>query len=543
MFRILLVDDELLVRNDLRYLLDYSRHGFEICGEAHDGEMALSMIKSSPPDIAILDVNMPGMSGVELNRTIKEHYPSVQTIMLSSYDDYDYVRDCLKVGSIDYLLKHRLDGEMLLSLLQKAVRVQREAVAGAGVMADGPAVVEEPPAFREEAIRQGITAIIRGKGAEADELQAGGGRHGLYPEAALYTAATLQIVPFLLLTEANTDVQTNRLVRQAVDLMQQSLGDIRERTATYVENGRIAVVFSCRDRSEHAAASEAARSMSKLSHSLEMYLNLKSIYAVGHACGSLAKLGESYAAAERALDASSGLKTGSGKRHAALTIEEQKQLLIAIERLDGVAAQRLIGSVFEPLQGLPLHSHTVQGIVRELLQIGDKALKKGSPSPAGASEMERLPLRSELSRLSTVAELMAWLQLYYDSLLALLKERLAAGVYSRHVSQAIAFILDRYTTHVTLELAAGFIGLNASYLSRIFKEETKSTFSEYVNRVRVDAAQKLLESGQYSMKQISDLVGFSTHNYFFKVFKEATGMTPQAYWNRYGAGKGASEKR
>lgn len=542
MFRILLVDDELLVRNDLRYLLNYNSHGFEICGEAHDAEMALSMIRSSPPDIAILDVNMPGMSGVELNRTIKEQYPAVQTIMLSSYDDYDYVRDCLKVGSIDYLLKHRLDGETLLALLQKAMGEKRRAEAAAGAQA-GEVADREPQAFREEAIRQGITAIITGKGKEAGDRQAGAWRQGLYPQAALFTAATLQIVPFLLLTEANTDVQTNRLVGQAVDLIQQSLGDIRERTATYVENGRIAVVFSFRERSEHAAASEVARSMSKLCHSLEMYLNLKSIYAVGHSCGSLSKLGESYAAAERALDASAGMETGNRKRQAALTIEEQKQLLIAIERLDVAEVQRLIGVVFEPLQGLPLHSHAVQGIVREMLHIADKALKKGSLPPQGVPESEQLPSRNELSHLGSVTELGAWLQSFYGMLLGQLKERLSSGVYSRHVSQAIAFILDRYATLVTLELAAGFIGLNASYLSRIFKEETKSTFSEYVNRVRVDAAKRLLESGQYSIKQISDQVGFSTHNYFFKVFKESTAMTPQAYWSRYGAGKAAPEKR
>ncbi|MFS0726583.1 response regulator [Paenibacillus sp. 1P07SE] len=544
MFQILLVDDELLVRNDLRYLLDYSSHGFEICGEAQDAEMALTMIGNAPPDIAILDVNLPGMNGVDLNRTIKERYPSIQTIMLSSYDDYDYVRDCLKIGSVDYLLKHRLDGETLLALLKKAIREKRSDET-AGSEQKGGAADGETTGFRDEAVRQLITDIVRGKESAAHGRESGAWRHELYPQAALFTAATLQIVPFLLLTESNTDVQTNRLVQQAVDLMQQSLGDIRERTATYVENGRIAVVFSFRERSEHAAASEAARAMSKLAHSLELYLNLKSIYAVGHPCGSLSKLRESYAAAERALDRSVGMVAGSGERerHTALTIEEQKQLLIAIERLDGPGAQRLLAKVFEPLHALPLHSHAVQGIVSELLHIGDKALNRGSVSLSEAADRDQLPPRSELSRLGSVAELEAWLQSYYSVLLRVLKERLAAGVYSRHVSQAIAFILDQYSTVVTLELAAGFIGLNASYLSRIFKEETKSTFSEYLNRVRVDAAQRLLESGQYSIKQISDQVGFSTHNYFFKVFKEATGMTPQAYWSRFGAGKTAGQKR
>ncbi|WP_236013474.1 response regulator [Paenibacillus glycanilyticus] len=543
MHRVLLVDDEPLVRNDLRSLLDFRAHGFEICGEAQSAESALDMIEEQRPDVAILDVNMPGMNGVDLNRMIKERYPAVQTIMLSSYDDYDYVRDCLKNGSVDYLLKHRLDKETLLAMLEKAVQ--------AGKLSEAAGEEGESSLFNAEMVRSQIADLARGKAEAARELEGSIRRYGMYTQANLYAAAVLQIVPFLLLTESNTDVQTNRLVQQVVELMQQSLGDARERTAAYVEDGRIAVVFAIRERSEHAAASEAARSMSKLGHSLEMYLNLKSIYAVGHVCNSLSQLGASYASAERALDPNAQSahpnteQRGKGTRESrvALTIEEQKQLLLAIERLDGQGAQRLIASVFEPLRGLPLHSHAVQMTVSELLHIGDKALKKGNRSPLGTTkDADRLPSRGDLNRLGSVGELEKWLQSFYGVLLVLLKEHHATGSYSRHVSQAIGFILERYSDIVTLELAAGFIGLNASYLSRIFKEETQSTFSEYVNRVRVDAARRLLESGQYTIKQVSDQVGFSTHNYFFKVFKEVTGMTPQAYWNSLGDGKAAAKQ-
>lgn len=548
MFRVLLVDDEPLARNGLRTLMDYRSHGFDISGEAPNGETALAMIAQSPPDVAILDVNMPGMNGVDLNRTIRERYPDVQTIMLSSYDDYDYVRDCLKNGSVDYLLKHRLDEEGLLLLLNKAVRDKRQAVSEQAARG-GRGAAEDPAPIRPEAIRGLIVDVVRDRPGAAAELESSSRKQGLYQGAACYAAAVLQIVPFMLLTESNTDVQTNRLVQQAVDLMQQSLGDIAERTAAYVEDGRIVVVFAFRERSEHAAASEAGRGMSKLRHALELYLNLKSICAVGHVCGSLAQLRASYASAERSLDATAAATgaapaNGQGIKEprSALTIEEQKQLLLAIERLDERGVQRLIASIFDSVRSQPSHSLAVQMFVSELLHIGEKALLRGSASVPSAKETERLPSRGELGRLGSAAELEKWLQTYYVALLKLLKERHMAGGYSRHVSQAIGYILEQYSGFVTLEAAAGVVGLNPSYLSRIFKEETRSTFSEYVNRVRVDAARRLLESGQYSIKQISDQAGFSTHNYFFKVFKEATGMTPQAYWNSLGDGKTAGAK-
>ncbi|MDG0790372.1 AraC family transcriptional regulator [Cohnella ginsengisoli] len=142
-----------------------------------------------------------------------------------------------------------------------------------------------------------------------------------------------------------------------------------------------------------------------------------------------------------------------------------------------------------------------------------------------------LPSRADLGKIAELNALELWLQAYYAGLLKLLKSQRANGPYSRHVSQAIELILEKYQGYITLELAAGAIGLNPSYLSRIFKEETHATFSEYLNRVRIDVSCKLLESGRYSIKQISTQAGFANYNYFFKVFKEMKGITPQAYLN------------
>ncbi|MEC0203422.1 response regulator [Paenibacillus lautus] len=546
MFQVLLVDDEPLVRHDLRTLLDWNEHGFELCGQAHNGLMALAMIEQSPPHIAIIDVNMPEMNGVELNRAIQERFPFIQTIMLSSYDDYDYVRECLKNGSIDYLLKHRLDGAALVALLNKAVLELRQEDRPEERMTP----VAETERLNPALIRDYIVYLVSGRKDATTEVKAFSQKNSLYTHALSYAAAAVQIVPFLLLTESYSDVQTNRLVQQAVDMMQQSLGDIRERTAAYVEDGRFIVVFAFKERSEHAIKNEIAGRMRKLQHTLELFLNLKCVVSVGHVCTSLSQLGSSYSSAERVLDASTAESTGSnavsrmpgragglaGGNHqrVSLTIEEHKQLLLSIERLDIDDVHGLISSIFASIRHLPVHSHTIQMIVSELMLTGDKVWKTWMPSAEAAKE--KLPSRSELGRIGSVGELVLWLQSYYAGLLGLLKQHRAAGPYSRHVTQAVHFILERYPGYVTLELAAGAIGLNSSYLSRIFKEETQRTFSEYLNRVRIDAGRKLLESGKYSIKEISNQVGFTTHNYFFKVFKEITGVTPQEYLNRLGRG-------
>lgn len=549
MFQVLLVDDEPLVRHNLWTLLDWNEHGFQLCGQAHNGFMALAMMEQSPPHIAIIDVNMPGMNGVELNRAIKERFPAIKTIMLSSFDDYDYVRESLKNGSIDYVLKHRLDGATLIAILNKAVLALRQEDRLFKERIARQALEER---INPVLIRDYVVHLIRGGGMEASlESETFSQRNNLYPQTFSYTAAAVQIIPFRLLTESYSDVQTNRLVQQVVDMMQQSLGDIHERTAAYVEDGRFVVVFANKERSEFAVMSEADGRIRKIQHALELFLNLRCVTAIGHVCTSLSQLGSSYSSAERELDASS-VKVplaentpprimdhavgfaGGYKERVSLTIEEHKQLLLSIERLDTQDVQALISSIFASISHQPIHSHTVQIIVSELMQTGDKALKTWMPSIEAAGD--RLPARTELGRMGSVGELEQWLLSFYADLLGLLKQNRVSGAYSRHVTQAIHFILERYPGYVTLELAAGAIGLNSSYLSRIFKEETQRTFSEYLNRVRIDAGCKLMESGRYTIKEISNQVGFTTHNYFFKVFKEITGMTPQEYLNSLGKG-------
>lgn len=528
MFQVLLVDDEPLVHQHLWSLWDWRSHGFELCGQAYNGDMALQMLERNRPHIAIIDVDMPGMNGVQLQGMIRERFPSVKIIMLSSYDDYDYVRECLKNGAVDYLLKHRLDGESLMGVLHKAVQELQQQERNPVSRTVNRETLES---MNPQPVREHIVELVRGKSDSIKELEVFTQHGGQLSDTVCFAAAAVQITSFLLLTESNSDVETNRLVQQAVDIMQQSLGDLPARTAAYVENGRFVVMFAFKDRSEQAAASEAAGLLGKLRHSLELFLNLKCSYALGHLCSSLSQVAGSYRSAERALDAHPPReKIGAYNERLSLTIEEQKQLLLSVESLDNAEVGRLISSIFASVRTQPLHSPTVQMIVSELLSIGDKAVQNWMPMDQTAAG--KSPSREELRKISSAGELEQWLKSYYDGLLGRLKQLRAAGPYSRHVSQAILLILERYQGSITLEVAAGVIGLHPSYLSRIFKEETKSTFSEYVNRVRIDASRRLLESGRYSVKQISSQVGFTTYNYFFKVFKELTGMTPHAYMSR-----------
>ncbi|WP_261305266.1 response regulator transcription factor [Paenibacillus andongensis] len=525
MFEVLLVDDEALARNDVKSMLDWEKHGFTIYGEAQNGAIALSMMEQHTPHIAILDVSMPNMNGVELSRIIKDRFPKVKMIMLSSFDDYDYVRTCLMNGAMDYLLKHRLNAGALLALLDKAVLDLKSEEREHEARSAQTKIIES---LSPVILREHVANLARDVQEAGEALQTFARDNDLYTHCVNFVTAGVQIVPFLLLTELFTDVQKNRFVQQATDVMQMAIGDVQKRTVGYVGEGRFIVLFSSEDRSEHAFTTQINQAMSALSHSLEKFLNLKCVYTVGALCGSLKQLGASYRKVDQ--DMSDIYYQGSNTSilRDSLFIEEQKQLLLYLEQIDGERINHTISTIFSAVRNQPIYAITVQVIVSEMLHLVEISLKRQF-SHITIEDNQLIPSRNELGRMRSVSELEQWLLAYYERIVEIIKKQQSGGPYSRHIAKAVQFITDNYAANISLDSTASALNLNPSYLSRLFKEETQMTFTEYLNRVRIKKSCMLMESDTYALKQISHEVGFLSYTYFFKVFKSITGMTPQAY--------------
>ena len=104
-YKVFLVEDEIVTREGIRYNVDWQTNGFEFCGEATDGEMALPLLRASQPDVIITDIKMPFMDGLQLSKIVRENMPWVKIIILSGHDEFEYAQRAINVGVTDYLLK------------------------------------------------------------------------------------------------------------------------------------------------------------------------------------------------------------------------------------------------------------------------------------------------------------------------------------------------------------------------------------------------------------------------------------------------------
>lgn len=117
MIRVLIVDDDKLVRKGLISVLPWKEFGMEVVGEANHGASALEFMETQQVDLLITDLSMPVMSGIELMREVRKRYSYVQIVVLSLHQDFDYVQEALRLGAIDYIAKIELEREQLEEVL------------------------------------------------------------------------------------------------------------------------------------------------------------------------------------------------------------------------------------------------------------------------------------------------------------------------------------------------------------------------------------------------------------------------------------------
>lgn len=161
--KVLVVDDELPLRQELR-LFPWTEHGFELAGEAENGRAALDLCRRLKPDVVIADITMPVMSGLELLRALQEELPAAKVILLTCHSDFEYAREALRLGAVEYLLKVTMDPEELSGALAKAkaAHFREQALGGNTAQIEMKAHSDRPhQEAADSAVRMEIKETIR----------------------------------------------------------------------------------------------------------------------------------------------------------------------------------------------------------------------------------------------------------------------------------------------------------------------------------------------------------------------------------------------
>lgn len=536
MLKVLIVDDEPSNVYGLVRYIEWESLGYEQPMTCESGEEALELFAETAFDVLISDVSMPEMSGIELVAQLKRMHPQLQVLMISGYNEFEFVRDAIDVGAQAYVLKPLKLEEVTSRLTSLRVTLEKMNAIKDQTRELEQKVSESIRVAKERFVSDLIAGI-----AQTGEMLSSWERLLELPQVE----HGLRVIVFGLdhfLTsgqEARERVVLGGLFRKTIDIGLSDLGSLLFQGQTAPDE---IVVLEL-----NASPEERARMEKQFSFIQEMVLEQY---------GSTMTIGCS--------------REGSGWGEAQLLYKEVR-FMMAQSRLlaDGQIAR------FEQLDTAGFKDYRLR---EELMPMMVKLMEEGD-APGASQHMQHifdLVLTQEpisfshvqafgMSFLSELIRALKWHSKTEGEINILMWRRLLDCSSALQIVEVLTEVVDRYMTedqndqlnqqrslirriavfieekvkeNWTVKQLAEQFNLNASYLSVLFKKEMGITISDYVQETRIKLARELLQDPSVKIYEVAEQVGVQTSAYFTYLFKKIVGCTPQEYRNYHSKEEG-----
>jgi two-component system response regulator YesN len=215
-YKVFLVEDEIVTREGIRDTVDWGAAGYQLCGEAPDGELALPLIRERRPDTVITDIKMPFMDGLQLCRIIKETLPATKIIILSGHDEFKYAQEAIQIGVTEYLLKPIVPRDLLAALRKVAAQLDEERQTSAHLLELQAQMATNQSRLRERCLLD----LVAGNISSAEFIEQAQ-RLSIDLLAPCYQVMVIRAVP----RASPPDVPLYRLYQQVETIIADSIGE------------------------------------------------------------------------------------------------------------------------------------------------------------------------------------------------------------------------------------------------------------------------------------------------------------------------------
>lgn len=507
MKRILVTDDERPVIETISLIVRRDLAGeFEIVGTAMSGREAIEKASALAPDIILMDVRMPGITGLDAIREIRKRGSAAAFILVTAYERFEIAREAVELGVVDYLLKPISKDVLGRTLRNAAQALDRRSEAERREI-EHREREETMRAFVETAFLHGI---VLGEPCGPDLAKY---RSVLGLEEPFAVVVAVAFLPATGSPKPEEDVRS---------LHERVRATLRYKTTALMGPllaGQSVVLLPLRTADEAEGAIAGLRRAVQLSHHTELE---KGFLRLGF--GSARSLEEIRFSWQEALRQVLGGKGDAALPQGETTFDEDEAFL---EHLLGGSTERARLSLerilepLRPLQEVPLHAR--YRVISLFGSAGRTLARRGlADGQAIRAAMEGEDLRQAAS-----GSLFA---LAAQARFAALVEALGRQPrWSPLVARAIAYIHEHFGGAMSLETTAFALGISPNRLSRIFSEETGQGFSDYLIDYRIEKAKEMLLQPGASIKQVSISCGYPDPNYFSRLFKKVTGLTPTSF--------------
>jgi two-component system response regulator YesN len=517
--KVFLVEDEIVAREGIRDNVDWRLNGFEFCGEAPDGEIALPLLEAAEPDVLITDIKMPFMDGLQLCKVVRERMPWVKIIILSGHDEFEYAQEAIKLGVTEYLLKPVGVQELHNVLHKVADLLERERKEQEELQKLRDQIEDNLAVLREKFLLKLVVGAV--SSAEAIEQSQS---LGLELIARYYLVVVIKVE--LCDAPEQFDYHEYQQVQRIVSSLVETNPDVFLLTKDLEE-----LVLMIKGNTPEYLQEERDFLLEQIQQQVQGG-KCKLAIGVGTPRKRITDIYHSFIEALTATqDTANAYQTAlNGELDTAELLKVDKS---AVEDYLRCGVKEDFDDFFDafirPLGETALRSYLIKNyIFLDLVLITARFVDE-----LGGTVDEVIPeinhIETALTTIQTIEHMRDQAQKILISALTFRDSR-TNSQYGTMIQHAKEYIGAHYVDpNMSLNEVAAQVSLSSSHFSVVFGQETCKTFKEYLTETRIKRAKELLRTTTLKSSEIAYQIGYTDPHYFSYVFRKNTGLTPTEF--------------
>jgi len=539
MLKIFLAEDEVIVRETIKRMIPWENLGFELVGEAADGEMALPLLLRQKPDLLITDIKMPFMDGLTLAKVAKKEIPGLKVVILSGYDDFNYAKQAINIGVEDYLLKPITKNALIERLTEIRSRYEHEKTQKEYY----EKFHREMQAYEKNSSRDFFEALVRGS-MDMMEIYRRSEKLGLDIVAEAYN-----VLIFTMNCEEDFSGQRegySEWEAESLELLEE-----------FFSENTSAMLFRCNifsygvlikgqketiEENTRSCVSEIQRIFDRKEQKRQWFV------AAGEPVERLSQIQKSYYSASRAFS-QRYLYDENILYYDEMTSMEKKNVTeddstylqkVDVNALNPAILQKFLSNGLleetenfvkdyfyaigqEPLESLVFRNYVTLNVRFSVMSF----LKEIGCDTRTLEQEDTEDVLSESSK--SLENAIAYAEKIISQAIALRDQN--SGNKNRSILKtAVDFIDSHYMEEdMSLNKAANAANVSANHFSALFSQNMGQTFIEYLTNLRMNKAKEYLRCTSMRSSEIAGEIGYKDAHYFSYLFKKTQGMTPSDY--------------
>lgn len=532
MMKVILVDDEFLVRVRLKSCVDWNGLGFEIAGEASNGEDALSLAEEVRPNLAIVDINMPFVNGLDFAAIVRERYPEIKIVILTGYSSFDYARTALQAGVVNYLLKPVVEEELKNILLKISEQITQELQLKENIENLKLNSRERITLLKQKYIQSLLEGVSQA--ASQEELE----KQKLFCPKLVNSNMAVIVTAIDGLFSGGIGESDRDLWIFAVSNIFSEIFESENCFEISYDQNNIILIVNTENREKGGEAVDYLSLCDTVRKLVEEFLQFTVTIGVGKACGGFEKISLSYKEALNALK--NRLILGNNRIIEFKDIEAQKgitacnlnfrqEMLINLRLGNTAAILGELNRIFDAVTDKKMTVDHLYMILSELLLTITTFVNENEISMAEITEQD-IDVSGMIGGSESIRDIKSTFTGIFNKLIKAYSTKRYMG-HTRMVDKVKDYIDKNYSnSDLSLDNIASNMSINASHLSNIFKKESGLSVTEYLTECRMKHAKELIDRGNKKLFEIAELVGFNDPYYFSKCFKKYTGVSASKYF-------------